>query len=96
MKNKEQPMPLLCRFKTTISVRTNDKLNSFSRTVVFVSKTGDKRMQEEVKQILIKSYKEMVEIDKELRRNLNIQETSKVQIDISVKVLECDSLIILE
>ena len=96
MKNKEQPKPLLCRFKAIISVRTNGKLNSFSRTVGFVLKTGDKRMQEEVKQTFIKSYKEMAETNKELRRKLNIQETSKVQIDISVKVLECDSLIILE
>nr|DAP37388.1 MAG TPA: hypothetical protein [Bacteriophage sp.]DAX37438.1 MAG TPA: hypothetical protein [Caudoviricetes sp.] len=92
MKNKKQPKPLLCRFKTIISVWTNDKLNSFSRTVGFVFKTGDKRMQEEVKQTLIKSYKEMVETNKELRRKLNIQETSKVQIDISVKVLECDEI----
>lgn len=96
MKNEEQAKPLLCRFKATVSVRTNGKLNSFSKTVGFVDKTGDKRMQEEVKQILIKSYKEMAKTNKKLRRKLNIQETSKVRIYISVKVLECDSLIILK
>ena len=96
MKNEEQPKPLLCRFKTTISVRTNGMLFSFSTTTGFVDKTGDKQRHKEVKQILMKSYKEIVKTDKELRRNLNIQETSKVRIYISVEVLECDSLITLK
>lgn len=96
MKNEEQAKPLLCRFKTTISIRTNGKLFSFSTTAGFVDKTGDKRKQEEVKQKLMKSYKEIVKTDKELRRCLNIQETSKVRIYISVEVLECDSLITLK
>lgn len=96
MKNEEQAKPLLCRFKATISVRTNGKLFSFSKTAGFVDNSVDKRMIEEMKQILIKSYKEMANTDKELRRKLNIQETSKVRIYISVKVLECDILITLK
>jgi hypothetical protein len=96
MKNKEQPKPLLCRFKATISVKTNGKLYSFSKTTGFVDEKGDKRLQEEVKQILMKSYKEMANTNKELRRKLNIQATSKVRIYISVKVLECDRLITLK
>jgi len=96
MKSKEQPKPLLCRFKATISVKTNGKLYSFSKNAGFVDEKGDKRLQEEVKQILMKSYKEMANTNKELRRKLNIQETSKVRIYISVKVLECDRLITLK
>ena len=96
MKNKEQPKSLLCRFKVTISVRTNGKLFSFSKTEGDVDKTGDKRMQEEVKQILLKSYKEMAKTNKKLRHKLNIQETSKVRIYVSVKVIECDRLITLK
>ena len=76
MKNKEQAKPLLCRFKATISVKTNGKLYSFSKTAGFVDTKGDKRLQEEVKQILMKSYKEMAKTNKELSRLLNIQETS--------------------
>ena len=96
MKNEEQPKPLLCRFKVTISVNTNGTLSSFSKTAGFVDAKGDKHLLKEVKQFLMKSYKEMVKTNKELRRQLNIQETSKVRIYISVKVLDCDILITLK
>ena len=96
MKNKEQPKSLLCAFKVTISVRTNGKLFSFSKTAGVVNKTGDKLLQEEVKQILLKSYKKMAKTNEKLRHKLNIQETSKVRIYVAVKVLECDRLITLK
>ncbi len=90
MKNKEQPKPLLCRFKATISVKTNGKTFKVSKTTGVVNEDGDKQLQKEVLESFRSICKENLRTNKELRKSLNIQENSKVRIYISVKTLECD------
>ena len=92
MKNEEQPKPLLCRFKGTISVKTNGKTFKESKTIGVVNEDGDKQFQKEVIESFRSICKEKLRTSKELRRRLNIQETSKVRIYISVKTLKCDGI----
>ena len=92
MKNEEQPKPLLCRFKATISVKTNGKTFKESKTLGVVNEDGNKQLQKEVIESFRSICKEKLRTSKELRRRLNVQETSKVRIYISVKTLECDGI----
>lgn len=92
MKSKEQSKPLLCRFKATISVRTNGKTFKESTTIGVVNENGDKQLHKEVIENFRSICKEKLRTSKELRKSLNIQENSKVRIYISVKTLECDGI----
>ena len=92
MKNEEQAKPLLCRIKTTISVKTNGKTFKESKTIGVVNEDGDKQLQKELIENFRSICKEELRTSKELRQSLNIQENSRVRIYISVKTLECDGI----